>query len=281
MLKDSRPIVIIDGMNFAHRARSGFSAGEFAVVYNVFRQLRAQVELHAPSRVIMVLEGRPKKRRELFPVYKANRLIDVSTEEGAKKHASKQDFLRQADVALDLMRRHFPISLMRHPDHEADDVIYSLVKNSAASSEFTVVSSDSDFTQMLQAFPNVRLYDPIAKAYVKAPDHSYVFWKSLRGDPTDNVPGLPGVDDARATALMDDPDALATVLQEHGAAFSRNVALIGLMDLTDDELVQVESSCPTRDWDAVHAAFDAMAFRSILKEAYWSKFVDTFDSLWT
>ena len=272
--------LIIDGMNFLHRARSGFSAGEFSVVYNVFRQLRAQVELHAPSRVIFTIEGHPKQRLQLLPEYKANRVIDVSTEEGAQKHASKQDFMRQADVALELLQRFFPVSVMQHPDHEADDLIHNVVKNAASSSEFTVASSDTDFIQLLQRFTNVRLYNPITKAYVQAPDYDYVFWKALRGDGSDNVPALLGVDDARATALVDDPDALREVLHEHGAAFSRNVELIRFIDFSDDELLQVRSSSPTRDWDAVNRAFEAMHFKSILKQPYWGRFTDTFDVLW-
>ncbi len=273
-------ILVIDGMNFCHRARSGFSAGEFSVVYNVFRQLRAQVELHSPSRVIFTMEGHPKKRLQLLPEYKANRVIDVSTEEGAQKHASKQDFFRQAGVALELLQSFFPVSVMQHPDHEADDLIYNVIKNAATSSEFTVASSDTDFIQLLQRFANVRLYNPITKAYVQAPDYDYVFWKALRGDGSDNVPALPGVDDARAAALMDDPDSLREVLREHGATFSRNVDLIRFIDFSDEELLQVRSSSPTRDWDAVNGAFEAMLFNSILKRPYWDKFQATFDTLW-
>jgi len=273
-------ILIIDGMNFAHRARSGFQQGDYSIVYNLFRQLRAQVELHAPTRVIFTMEGHPKKRLQLLPEYKANRVIDVSTEEGAKKHASKQDFFRQADVAFELMQRFFPVSVMQHPDHEADDLIHNVIKNAAASSEFVVASSDSDFIQLLQRFPNVRLYNPITKAHVEAPEHDYVFWKALRGDGSDNVPALPDIDDARATALMDDPDALREVLREHGSTFSRNVELIRFMDFSLDELMQVRSSSPVRDWDAVGRAFADMHFKSILKEPYWSRFVGTFDALW-
>lgn len=273
-------VLIIDGMNFAHRSRSGFQQGDFSVVYNLFRQLRAQVELHSPSRVIFTMEGHPKKRLQLLPEYKANRVIDASTEEGAKKHASKQDFFRQADIAFELLQLFFPISVMQHPDHEADDLIHNVIKNAAASSGFVVASSDTDFIQLLQRFPNVKLYNPITKAYVAAPEHDYVFWKALRGDGSDNVPALPGVDDARATALVDDPDALREVLCEHGSTFSRNVELIRFMDFSAEELLQVRSSCPTRDWDAVARAFEAMGFKSILKEPYWNRFVTTFDSLW-
>lgn len=275
-------ILIIDGMNFCHRARSGFSAGEFAVVYNVFRQLRAQVELHAPTRVIMALEGRPKKRLALFPDYKANRAIDTTTEEGARKHAAKQDFLRQADVVLALMRQHFPVSLVRHPDYEADDLIHTLVMNSATSSEFTVVSSDSDFTQMLQAFPNVRLYDPIAKAYVSAPEgYDYLYWKALRGDPSDNVPALPGVTDGIARELLDDPDALRSFFSrdDNARLFERNCSLIRLHHITGDDSMEVTCSTPVRDWDAVKRQFDDWAFKSITKSGTWEKFVQTFDPL--
>lgn len=280
MSRDFQPIVIIDGMNFAHRARSGFTTGEFTVVYNLLRQLRAQVELHAPSRVIIALEGHPKKRHQLLAGYKANRVIDASTEVGARAALRKQDFFRQATVAFDLLRRHFPVSLMRHPDHEADDLVHNVIKNAATSSEFTVVSTDSDFIQLLQRFSNVRLYNPVTKSFVESPPHDYVFWKALRGDHTDNVPSLPGIDDDEAGRLMEDPDALRVVLNAYAPEFCRNVDLIRFIDFDESEMLQVDSSCPTCDWDAVKVSLETMEFKSILKEPYWSRFRTTFDTLW-
>ncbi len=273
-------VLILDGANLMHRARSGFTRGEYAVVYNFFRQLKALVEQFAPTRVLFTLEGHPKRRLQALPSYKANRIVDVTTEKGQAKQKVLEDYHRQAGLIVDLLARHFPFSVVRHPDHEADDLIHNLVKNASSAVDFVVVSTDSDFIQMLQRFPNVRLYHPIDKRFLEPPVYDYVDWKALRGDGSDNVPKLPGIDDARAEALLDDSDALGEVLAEHGAAFSRNVGLIRFMDFNADELEQVQSSEPARDWDAVKSTFEAYGFKSMLKDTYWAKFQSVFDSLW-
>lgn len=79
---------------------------------------------------------------------------------------------------------------------------------------------------------------------------------------------------------MQDPDALRTLLAEHGATFTRNVSLVRFVDFTADELAAVRSSAPTCDWDAVRSTFADMQFASLLKDSYWSKFHATFDRLW-
>ena len=274
-------ILIIDGQNFMHRARSGFQLGDHNIVFNLFRNLRALVEQFQPTRVYFTLEGHPRKRLQLLPEYKANREVDASTEAGAKKQKVLEDFFRQARLIVQLLEGRFPVSVVRQPDHEADDLIHNIVKNSARCIDIVVASSDSDFTQLLQAFDNVRVYNPIAKSFVSAPEgYDYVFWKALRGDGTDNVPKIPGVTDDKAEELLGDPDALRELFKEHGSAFNRNVDLIRFMDFDEQELLAVECSAPVRDWDAVRSVFLAYSFQSILKEPYWSRFQATFDRLW-
>ena len=62
ILTNSRPILILDGANLMHRARSGFATGDYFVVYNFFRGLRPLVEQFKPTRVYMALEGHAKAR---------------------------------------------------------------------------------------------------------------------------------------------------------------------------------------------------------------------------
>jgi DNA polymerase-1 len=216
-------ILFIDGHNFMHRARSGFQLGDYNVVYNFFRSLKPLIEQFGPNRVYFTLEGHPKKRYELLPEYKANRIVDQTTEAGQEKHKSLADFHRQADVIVNMLALHFPISVMKHADFEADDLIFNVIRNASEAVEFTVVSTDTDFIQLLQKFPNVKLYNPVTKAFVEAPEYDYVHWKALRGDGSDNVPGIPGVGDKTAEEVMNDEDKLRALLTEHGATFSRNV----------------------------------------------------------
>jgi hypothetical protein len=75
-------ILVLDGHNLMHRARSGFQLGDFNIVFNFFRGLKPLVEQFKPSRVYLTLEGEPKRHLKLLPEYKANRAIDRETDAG-------------------------------------------------------------------------------------------------------------------------------------------------------------------------------------------------------
>jgi len=269
--------MIVDGMNFLHRARAGFQLGDNAVAFNFFRNLRALVEKFEPTRVYFCLEGHPKARHDLLPEYKANRLNEV----GSKEDLEMVKFHRQVNEIVMLMATSFPVSLVRHADFECDDVVYNLIKRSSTTTDWVVVSNDSDFTQLLNEFKNVRLYNPMKKEFVEEPDYDYVVFKSLKGDGCDNIPGIPGIGEKTAEAIVNDEEALLTLLADHANAdvYTRNYALIKLAEWTDEEAMEMTSSSPSRDWDNVKAKFEEWSFRSLLKEKTWEKFTSTFDPL--
>lgn len=273
-------ILILDGHNLMHRARSGFQLGNFNVVYNFFRGLKPLIEQFKPTRVYFTLEGQPKRQEAMLETYKANRVIDVSTEAGEKKFKSLADFHRQKDDIVGMLCTYFPVSVVQHDDFEADDLIYNVIKNASSAIQFTVVSTDTDFIQLLQQFENVKLYNPVTKDYVSAPDYDYVTWKALRGDGSDNIPAI--VTEGEALALMDEPERLKAFFKDDGmrALFSRNYELIHLKAWDEEETKLMRSSSPNKCWDDVKWAFGRMEFKSMTKESYWSKFVATFDPLW-
>lgn len=272
-------VMVIDGYNFMHRARGGFNAGDYPVVFNFFRNLRALLERLPSDRILFVIEGVPKARIAAFPEYKANREIDPADAEALAQMAS---FHRQKAIILDLLR-YFPITVVRHRDYECDDVIYTIVKNGPASTHYTVVSNDSDFTQMLDQFDNVDIYNPMLKEFVEQTPYDYVLWKALRGDETDNIPSLEaGLGDKTAADLVLTEGAMRDFLaesEERQERFIRNVELIRLVAVDGDEGEGWESSEPVRAWKTVEAAFNKMQFASILKQPYWDRFVNTFDHL--
>jgi DNA polymerase-1 len=272
--------LIIDFQNFAHRARAGFTLGQYAVVFNFMRNLRALVEMHKPDRVVLALEGHPRARHDLLTEYKANRAVDLEKDE------AMVSFFRQVDVIKELLAKHFPVTLVRHHDYEADDTIYNVIKSSSNCVKFVVASNDSDFTQLLNEFSNVSLYNPMKKEFVEEPDgYDYVLWKSLRGDATDNIPGIPGLSDAKAEELAKDPVALRAFFddpekgKERRAIQARNFQLIEFAQWSKEEAMEMTSTQPTRDWNAVKTKFEEFAFKSIVKDGAWEKFVSTFDSL--
>jgi 5'-3' exonuclease len=147
---------------------------------------------------------------------------------------------------------------------------------------WTIVSSDSDFIQLLNTCEHVSIWNPVKKEYVVAPDYDYVTWKSLKGDSTDNIPGIPGCGEVTATKLVNDPEALANYLEDpaRAAIFARNYDLISLKEWSDEDRQGMTSVAGTKDWSAVLSKFEEFDFKSIVKEAAWTKFVASFDRLW-
>jgi len=210
--------------------------------------------------------------------YKANRIVEKSD----PRHEELMKFFKQKDKIVELLASYFPVSLVRHPTSEADDTIYNLIKTSSAAVPWTVVSTDTDFIQALQEFPHISLYNPVKKYFVNSPDHPYVTWKALRGDSSDNIPGIPGVGDKTAEKLACDPEALADFLFDPVKAevFQRNYDLISFRTWTDAEKEEMSSSSPSKDWNSVRTVFTDMGFQSITKDGSWEKFVAPFELLW-
>ncbi len=277
-------ILCIDGMNFFHRARSGFQGGEWPVVYNFFRQFRALVEMHKPTRVYVVMEGHPVKKAAILPEYKANRLVEPNS----KKAEEMKEFFRQVDVARHMLTWMFPVSVVTHPTFEADDTIYNLIKRSSTAVPWVVASNDSDFIQLLDEFEHVKLYNPMKKEFVeKTPsptgiEYSYVHWKALRGDPSDNIPKVPGMSDKKALKILTTPGTVVELLSdpELVETWRRNCELIGFQTWTDAEAAQMVSSEPRKSWDEVKRLFNEMGFKSLTKDKAWNKILATFDPLW-
>jgi len=271
-------ILAIDFMNQAHRARSGFQMGPAPVVFNFFRQFKSLVDQFKPTRIYVALEGKPVHRYEALGEYKANRKVEA--DDPRAKELEK--FFKQKDVIVDLLQKHFPVSVVRHATSECDDTLANLVKRSSSAVDWVLVSSDTDFIQLLQDHPNLKLYNPVQKQFVEAPDYDYVVWKALRGDPSDNIPGVPGIGDKTAEKIALDPD----LLKEHVAKpdvepiFTRNYDLIRFKEWTNEELDAMTSSAPDKNWDAVKEVFAGYGFNSMVKDGAWEKFTSSFDNLW-
>lgn len=272
-------VVVVDGMNFLHRARSGWTMGPAPVVFNFMRNFRSLVEQLKPTRLYFVLEGKAVFRRGLYPDYKANRSVDPSSKEASER----EKFFKQTDEIISLLNNCFPVNVIRHPGHECDDTIYNLIKRSSSAINWTVVSNDTDFIQLLDEFENVQIWNASQKCYVTKPNHDYVIWKSLRGDSSDNIPGIPGIGDKTADDLVSDEQRLRNFLtssQEVAEVFLRNYSLIKFIEWSEEDCSMMTSSQPARDWYPLRLAFERYSFVSLLKEDAWDKFIGTFDRLW-
>lgn len=268
-------VVLFDGMNLIHRARNGFSKGDHALVYSFFRSFKPLLEKHRPDIAYFVLEGRPKHRADLYKEYKSNR------------PALPDSFWRQQSEILNVMK-HMPVIQIRHKDYECDDVIANLAKtHTEGNDDVIIVSGDSDFIQVFDTMnkDKISIYHPIKKIFIQPPDYCYLDFKSLRGDVSDNIPGIKGVGEKTATKIINSPELMKEIFldPDKSKIFERNKSLIRFVwlsaskkDLSD---CGVEINYPDVNLHAVKSIFTNMDFQTMISEKYWAKFVDSFKTL--
>tara|TARA_Y100001970_G_C14032228_1_gene749239 strand:+ start:143 stop:1015 length:873 start_codon:yes stop_codon:yes gene_type:complete len=268
-------VVLFDAMNLIHRSRNGFHKGDHPLTYQFFRSLKPLLEKLRPDLAYFVLEGKPKHRSQVYDGYKSNR------------PSLPDSFWRQQGEILNIMQ-HLPIVQIRHPDYECDDVIANLAKcYTDTGNNVVIVSGDSDFIQVFDSMDHdkISIYHPIKKAFIEKPDYIYLDWKALRGDASDNIPGIKGVGDKTATKIINNPQLMKETLSDPSKRniFDRNRSLIAFhwfKDLSHDlQNAGLEVTYPVPSMENVMNSFKDMGFDSMLSEKYWPKFEAAFSSL--
>jgi 5'-3' exonuclease len=177
----------------------------------------------SPHSVVACMDAdwRPKFRVDALPSYKAHR---VGPDGGDQTPPSLGAQVPVIEEVLDA----FGIAQVGAPGYEADDVIGTLA--TGADGEVDIVTGDRDLFQLVRDDRPVRvLYTArgikalqiIGEAEVTAkygiPGRMYADFATLRGDPSDGLPGVPGIGDKTAAALISrfgPLDALARALEE-------------------------------------------------------------------
>jgi DNA polymerase I len=272
-------ILIIDAYNMIHRCRfawgGGFADGDYQIVYNFFKILKPLMEEFSPDKVYFVLDGRPTKRLDRFSEYKANRVIETDDPEVIEYWNS---FHRQKRIIINMVSENFPITSAYHPDYEADDLIYHLIKTYHHDDDVVISSSDTDFIQILNEFPkSVRLWNPVTKAYRGNTEYDYVAWKAMVGDRTDNIPGVRGVGKKTATKILSASNGLKDRLSNptFKVAFEKSYELIKLSDMAD-ETDAIDYSGGSYNKENIVSSFSDMGFETMLSEPYRQRFLDAF-----
>ena len=256
-------VLLIDTYNMIHRSRFGWSKGDHAITFTFFRSLRSEVERHDPDKVYIVSEGKPKHRLSENPNYKGNR-----------KSLTDDGFHRQKRDIFDLCK-YLPVTFIKHDDYECDDVISHLSTEVHSEDDVVICSSDSDFIQLL-SYDNVSLWHPVKKSFVEKWPVDYLVWKSLRGDKTDNVPGIKGVGDKTAMKLAADSDLLQKFLtNEKRKIFESAMSQIKLAKIVDENFTQFRYSF---DKEIIKKEFSVREFSSILNKG-WKKWNSTWEKL--
>jgi DNA polymerase-1 len=260
-------VLAIDSYNMIHRARFGYGSGHHSITFNFFRSLKSEIERHRPDLVYIVSEGRPVHRIKLNEDYKGNRspILDDNF------HRQKQDIFN--------LCKFLPVKMIRHVDYECDDVIAHICLTKHADDDVTIVSSDSDFIQLLEK-KKVCLWNPVKKKFIEKWPVDYVTWKSLKGDPTDNIAGIKGIGEKRAFSLASDVSILNKMLEEDDLKkkiYESAYAQIQLIDFSVDD-VGIEESTHEFNEPRIHSEFMKREFKSMVGNA-WTKWCVTMERL--
>jgi DNA polymerase-1 len=202
-------LTLIDGSGFVYRAYHALPPLTTTrgvpthAVYGFTTMLLKALREHAPTHVALVLDaGRRSFRNDLDPGYKASR------------PEAPDDLRAQFPVVRDVARA-LSVPILEEPGYEADDVIATLARRArAAGWEVIVVTGDKDFAQLVE--DGLSLYDPMAEASGRGGwtgpaevekklgigPAQVVDYMAILGDKIDDVPGIPGVGEVTAAALV-------------------------------------------------------------------------------
>ncbi len=206
-------LVLFDGNAIVHRAFHAFEGKPLTVrqtgeivsaVYGFALMLLKSIGELKPTHCAIAFDRpAPTFRHRLFDEYKAHR------------PATPQELLNQLGRVRQLVSA-FNIPVYELDDYEADDVLGTLSHQAGEQDIDTIiVTGDADTMQLVSpqvrvlypkprgSFSDTILYDEdaVMQRYGISPGQIADF-KALKGDPSDNIPGVPGIGDKTATRLL-------------------------------------------------------------------------------
>jgi DNA polymerase-1 len=223
MMADRRPILmLIDGPSIVYRAyfammQTPLTTSDGMLVTGIFGflniVLRGMQDLKPDYAIVSFDLGKPQFRFDAYPDYKAGR-------------PSMPDDLRaQFPIVRELVTM-MGMPIRELEGYEADDVIGTLALEAATAGVDTyIVSGDLDGLQLVndhirlfttrQGVANTVVYDDarVLERYGLRPDQM-LDYKALKGDASDNIPGVPGVGEKTAASLLQQFGSL-DALYEH------------------------------------------------------------------
>ncbi len=213
-MKDN--LTIIDGKSVFYRGY--YAMGHLSLpdgtptggVFGFATMLIEIIEKLEPE-YIAVAWDKPKtnirRRREIYADYKANR------------KPAPDDFYAQIPFLMELLEA-FHIPLYEFDDYEADDIIGTLARKADAKNvRVEIISGDLDMLQIVdndihmyqlkRGFSDVQKFDIAAvEAKYGLKKSQFLDLKSLKGDSSDNIPGVPGIGEKGAVKLLQDYETL-------------------------------------------------------------------------
>nr|WP_256388011.1 DNA polymerase I [Allokutzneria sp. NRRL B-24872] len=282
-----RKLLLIDGHSMAYRAfyalpKENFQTGTGQTtnaVYGFTSMLINLLRDEAPDHIAVAFDvSRVTFRTEQFPEYKATR------------SATPDEFRGQVGLIKDVLAV-LGVTTLEKEGFEADDLIATLATQATEQGlAVAICTGDRDALQLVndhitvlypvKGVSELARYTPqaVLDKYGVRPDQ-YADFAALRGDPSDNLPKIPGVGEKTITKWITEFGSLGQLVDradevkgKAGQALRDNLSSVllnrQLTELVKDvELPVTIDGLAARDWDrdGVHKLFDELEFR-VLRE---------------
>ena len=205
-------LVLIDGKSVFYRgyyAMGNLSLSDGTPTGGVYGFAAIAMEIVKrldPTKVVVAWDSKTSanKRRELYPEYKAGRV------------KPGDDFYAQIPLLEELIKG-LGWNFVELDNYEADDIIGTLSKQADKSGDWEtyIISSDLDMLQIvdenthmwriLKGFTNIEQINvPELEAKYGIKKSQFLDLKSLKGDSSDNIPGVPGIGEKTAVKLLNE-----------------------------------------------------------------------------
>lgn len=278
-----KTLLLLDGHSLAYRAFFALPAENFRTtsgqttnaVYGFTSMLINLLRDEAPTHVAAAFDvSRQTFRAEAYPEYKAGR------------SATPDEFRGQVDITKDVLGA-MGIPVMAVPGFEADDIIATLTtRATAVGFRVLVCTGDRDALQLVtddvtvlyprKGVSELTRFTPeeVQSKYGLSPAQ-YPDFAALRGDPSDNLPGIPGVGEKTAARWVNEYGSLDGLVErvdqvkgKTGDALRGNLSSVlrnrQLTELVRDvELPYAPDDLALAPWDRerIHGLFDDLEFR--------------------
>jgi len=278
-------LLLVDGHSMAYRAFYALPVENFKTssgqptnaIYGFASMLINLIKEEKPTHIAVAFDvSRKTFRSEKFPEYKANR-------------ASTPDEFRSQMSHINEMVTCFGIKQYELEGYEADDIIATFTKSAEKSNyEVLICTGDRDSFQLVNNKTTV-LYpkkgvtemarmtpDAVKEKYGLTPQQ-YPDFAALRGDPSDNLPSVPGVGEKTATKWIIDYGSLEKLIENAneitgkvGQSLRENIAAVKLnrelTHLLDD--LKILDSIEELDWQgfdvsSMSAFFEKLEIRAL------------------
>jgi DNA polymerase-1 len=289
---DRHRLLLLDGHSLAYRAFFALPVENFSTttgqptnaVYGFTSMLINVLRDEKPTHVAVAFdESAPTFRHAAYDGYKATR------------SETPADFRGQVSLVrevLDALR----IPVVSMPGFEADDVLATLATEAAEQDyDVLIVTGDRDALQLVsdrvtvlmnrRGISDMTRFTPAAveEKYGLTPEQ-YPEFAALRGDPSDNLPSVPGLGEKTATKLIQQFGSVADLsdhvdevkgkvgdnLRAHLASVLRNRQLTELVRDVPVGVAVDGLRLGAWDRDEVHKVFDALQFRVLRERLYAS-----------